>query len=83
MKHQQNVGAEAEIRVLANGIERDEFPDQGPLNDEPTLMIAGAMDYRPNTDGALWYLREVTRTPSSPSNASSAGMGLRGKSSPR
>lgn len=56
---QRCVGTPCEQLVIANGIERDEFPDQGPLTNAPTFMLPGAMDYRPNVEGALWFLDKV------------------------
>jgi glycosyltransferase involved in cell wall biosynthesis len=44
------------IQVVANGIERDQFPDQGEPPAEPALMVAGAMDYQPNAEGVQWFV---------------------------
>jgi glycosyltransferase involved in cell wall biosynthesis len=44
------------IRVVANGIEGDLFPDQGEPVAEPAFMVAGAMDYQPNAEGLLWFV---------------------------
>ena len=52
----QIIGTKTPIEVVANGIEAEEFPDQGELTSKPTIMLPGAMDYQPNADGALWFL---------------------------
>ena len=47
------------VQVVANGIERDEFPNLGALSDKPVVMIPGAMDYQANVKGVLFWLKEV------------------------
>ena len=54
-----DIDGEMPIEVIANGIDRDAFPDQGPISTEQMVMIPGAMDYVPNVQGALWFLEEV------------------------
>jgi glycosyltransferase involved in cell wall biosynthesis len=55
------IGASAEIKVLANGVDetffdRAKFPPL-PASD-PTILFCGAMDYSPNVSGLQWYFRE-------------------------
>ncbi len=52
-------GAGPRIEVIANGIERHLFPDQGPLTNAPIAMFPAAMDYQPNVDGITWFVREA------------------------
>ena len=47
--------------VVPNGVDLDFFrpdPDAGP-REPATLLFFGAIDYYPNTDGILYFLREV------------------------
>jgi glycosyltransferase involved in cell wall biosynthesis len=52
-------GARAE--VVPNGVDLDLFrpADPGLEARKPTLLFFGAVDYAPNTDGLLFFLREV------------------------
>ena len=46
--------------VVPNGVDVDFFRPTDPAAREPsTLLFFGAMDYFPNTDGALFFAREV------------------------
>ena len=54
-----DIDVDMPIEVIANGIDREAFPDLGPLSDEHMVMIPGAMDYLPNVQGAPWFLEEV------------------------
>lgn len=49
--------------IVRNGVDLDyfrpgDFPDPFPRGGLP-LVMTGAMDYRPNADGAQWFAREV------------------------
>jgi polysaccharide biosynthesis protein PslH len=58
----REVDADAEIFVLANGVDpavfnRDAYP---PAPDTaPTVLFCGAMDYTPNVDGLRWYFEQA------------------------
>ena len=46
--------------VVPNGVDVEEFvPAQGPAPAEGTILFFGAINYHPNTDGLLFFLREV------------------------
>lgn len=58
----REVRADAEIFVLANGVDpgvfnRDLFPPQP--DESPTVLFCGAMDYTPNVDGLKWYFENA------------------------
>ncbi len=58
----REVSAQAEIFVLANGVDPAVFdhsafaPRPAP---EPTVLFCGAMDYTPNVDGLKWFFSEA------------------------
>lgn len=52
------------VEAMGNGVDADFFrPDPALANPfaagEIPLVFTGAMDYHPNADGALWFVREV------------------------
>jgi len=51
----------AEVRVVANGVDTKYFaPAVGaPAEGSPTLLFTGALDYRPNVDAVLFFVRNV------------------------
>ena len=46
------------VHAISNGVDLDYFQPQLPAA-EPTCVFVGALDYRPNVDGATWFCREV------------------------
>lgn len=51
-----------EVMALRNGVDLDYFDPREVLPADPhppTLAFTGAMDYRPNVDAVLWFVREV------------------------
>jgi sugar transferase (PEP-CTERM/EpsH1 system associated) len=46
------------VRAIGNGVDLDYFRPQ-PQAVEPACVFVGALDYRPNVDGACWFCREV------------------------
>jgi sugar transferase (PEP-CTERM/EpsH1 system associated) len=56
--HRSCPGASA--HAISNGVDLDAFrPGPGPLAGEQGCVFVGALDYRPNVDGAIWFSREV------------------------
>ena len=51
--------APVSVKVVANGIDPEAFPDQGSLTEAPVFMLPGAMDYQPNIDGARWFVERA------------------------
>jgi glycosyltransferase involved in cell wall biosynthesis len=45
--------------VVANGVDVDYFCPSGDPTDGTTLVMTGLMHYRPNIDGALFFLQEI------------------------
>ena len=54
-------GSANNIHVLGNGINTDEFfPAQSsPSNLAPVLIFTGVMDYKPNVDAILWFVKNA------------------------
>jgi sugar transferase (PEP-CTERM/EpsH1 system associated) len=47
-----------QVRAINIGIDLDYYQPQ-PTTNEPTCAFVGALDYRPNVDGARWFCHEV------------------------
>jgi polysaccharide biosynthesis protein PslH len=47
------------LDVIPNGVDITYFTPTRSPSDEPTLLFVGNFDYLPNTDAALWLLREI------------------------
>src|SRR5437588_285716 len=46
------------VHAVGNGVDLDYFLPQPPAT-APTCVFVGALDYRPNVEGASWFCREV------------------------
>src|SRR5262249_39615307 len=46
------------VHAIGNGVDLDYFQPSPPA-DESNCVFVGALDYRPNVDGACWFCREV------------------------
>src|SRR5260370_23353501 len=46
------------VRAVGNGVDLEYFQPQTPAG-EPRCVFVGALDYRPNIDGATWFCRDV------------------------
>jgi sugar transferase (PEP-CTERM/EpsH1 system associated) len=46
------------VRAVGNGVDLQYFQPQ-EQDTEPACVFVGALDYRPNVDGACWFCREV------------------------
>ncbi len=49
----------ADVRVLPNGVDVDDFKPDGPPPDSRTVVFCGVMNYAPNETGAAWLAAEV------------------------
>jgi sugar transferase (PEP-CTERM/EpsH1 system associated) len=49
----------AAIHAVGNGVDRDYFRPTAIAAEEPSCVFVGALDYRPNVDGACWFARAV------------------------
>jgi len=48
------------VHTVPNGVDLENFqPDGETAELERTCVFVGALDYRPNIDGACWFCREV------------------------
>ena len=45
-------------RAVANGVDLDYFRPVPPVR-EPSCVFVGALDYRPNVDGVVWFCRAI------------------------
>ncbi len=52
-------GADINVRVVANGVDPADMPDQGEPPAAPVVMVAGTMDYQPNVEGVRWFVAEA------------------------
>jgi polysaccharide biosynthesis protein PslH len=49
----------ARVEVVANGVELERLRPTGPPVDAPRVVFCGVMNYAPNADGMLWFVRNV------------------------
>jgi sugar transferase (PEP-CTERM/EpsH1 system associated) len=49
----------AEVSVVANGIDWTSFRRPGEASRRPVVSFCGVMDYAPNEQGVLWFVKEV------------------------
>jgi len=56
----KELGARQKIMVVPAGIAADQYqPDFKAFRGKPSLAFIGSMDWLPNQEGLLWFLREV------------------------
>jgi sugar transferase (PEP-CTERM/EpsH1 system associated) len=56
----RGVGGSGPIRAITNGVDLETFHPGFPTPGEPEgCVFVGALDYRPNVDGVVWFCREV------------------------
>ncbi|TET51996.1 MAG: glycosyltransferase [Anaerolineales bacterium] len=51
--------ASVEIDVVPNGVDTESYRPVPHREEEHSLVFTGTMDYRPNVDGVLWFVRDV------------------------
>ena len=49
----------AVVHALPNGVNCEELRPPDPPTAEPTVVFCGVMNYEPNEQGVLWFVREV------------------------
>lgn len=49
----------ANVRVVVNGVEIDRLRPPVPPSHRPIVTFCGMMDYAPNHDGMMWFVRSV------------------------
>jgi sugar transferase (PEP-CTERM/EpsH1 system associated) len=54
----RSFGAPKAVHVIPNGVDLNYFRPQ-PVDEEQSCVFVGALDYRPNIDGACWFCREA------------------------
>ncbi len=54
-----SLGGKGQIGVLPNGVDTDFFQSQKENHVNGRILFTGAMDYFPNEEGMLWFVREV------------------------
>ncbi len=55
-------GAEANVRVIRNGIDVASFPFVEPAADQPpNVLFVGKLDFRPNAEALRWFVDHVMR----------------------
>jgi sugar transferase (PEP-CTERM/EpsH1 system associated) len=54
----QSFCTNGQVAVIGNGVDLNHFHPQ-PQLDQQRCVFLGALDYRPNVDGIIWFCREV------------------------
>lgn len=49
----------ADVRVVPNGVDVDDFKPAGPSPSSRTVIFCGVMNYAPNEAGASWLVKDV------------------------
>jgi len=61
-KERQNGEQFSNVKVLGNGLNTSEFYPPTPAaelnNDAPIFIFTGVMDYKPNVDAVMWFVKE-------------------------
>ena len=53
-------GADADVRVIRNGIDVPSFPYLEPTADQPpNVLFVGKLDFRPNAEAVRWFVSDV------------------------
>jgi glycosyltransferase involved in cell wall biosynthesis len=53
------IGNESKVITAANGVDLDRFVFQPQMSKNKKILFLGGMDYAPNLDAALWFLRDI------------------------
>jgi glycosyltransferase involved in cell wall biosynthesis len=53
------VGRPRRLVVASNGVDTAALPFRGAQPDGATLLFTGTMDFRPNVDAVVWFVRQV------------------------
>ena len=57
----KHIGLTQNVHVLGNGIDTDSFypSEKKPENIDPVFIFTGVMDYKPNVDAVLWFIKHA------------------------
>ena len=55
----QQIAPAAVVHAIPNGVNCEELRPPDPPTGEPTVVFCGVMNYEPNEQGVLWFVREV------------------------
>jgi sugar transferase (PEP-CTERM/EpsH1 system associated) len=55
----ETLAPDAPVQVLPNGIDALRFTPPASPAPEPRVVFCGVMDYAPNVDGVLWFVKHV------------------------
>jgi glycosyltransferase involved in cell wall biosynthesis len=55
----RKVAPGAAVHVVSNGVDLDTLKRPAGPDDKPRVVFCGMMNYAPNEDGILWFVREV------------------------
>jgi sugar transferase (PEP-CTERM/EpsH1 system associated) len=55
----RQLAPEADVRVLANGVELDRLRPPHPPSDRARVVFCGVMNYAPNDEGMRWFVSQV------------------------
>jgi sugar transferase (PEP-CTERM/EpsH1 system associated) len=47
------------LLAVGNGVDTEYFSPPETPGDRPSLVFTGTMDYRPNVEGVLWFVRDI------------------------
>ena len=50
---------EADVHVVGLGVDLDSLRPNTAPTEQPRVVFCGVMNYKPNVDGVLWFVREV------------------------
>ena len=57
----EHIGLADNVQVLGNGIDNEFFypPVKQPKNNDPVFIFTGVMNYKPNVDAVLWFMKHA------------------------
>jgi len=55
----QQIAPGADIAIVPNGVDFQPLIPQTPPEERPHVVFCGVMDYTPNIDAALWFVRNI------------------------
>ncbi len=56
--YREHVGQHDKLRVVENGVDTEYFEPQDDVDDH-TMVFVGVLNYRPNVDGIVWFVKQV------------------------
>jgi polysaccharide biosynthesis protein PslH len=55
----RSLAPSANVQVVLNGVEIDRLRSPRPPSSQPNVVFCGIMDYQPNHEGMMWFVRTV------------------------